>query len=318
MVLAGSRHLFKNCSLLLRHNLVTKTHKASNGARCRLPGGHRVTYLAIFSRSFASTKQESYFSAIGGDSDEPPPDLTPEQVLQMISVRGELSLIQSGSFFLKVTTILRTNEIVITECMGPVQKIECNQLASNHPIEDRVRVSTVQLSDSTSKSMMCGVFDGHGGGSCADVISRRLFHYIAVSLSANPKEYIKSKMEDSIVDLVNIPDPQKNKTPFYDDRAFLALRQVVADSEIDLLERFANKISDDPKESVAEKLRDAFLQCDNDLAEEIERYLSPGTPNLLLHFYYSLAVSGCCATVLLLHENKAYVANSGKQAIHGQ
>lgn len=32
-------------------------------------------------KSNFSSKQESYFSAIGGDSDDPPPELTPEQVI---------------------------------------------------------------------------------------------------------------------------------------------------------------------------------------------------------------------------------------------
>lgn len=36
--------------------------------------------MLLFTRLYSSGKQESYFSAIGGDSDKPPPDLTPEQV----------------------------------------------------------------------------------------------------------------------------------------------------------------------------------------------------------------------------------------------
>src|SRR6218665_3983059 len=73
-----------------------------------------------------------------------------------------------------------------------ITSVECNQLASNHPIEDRLRVSTLHLnevfgterqaSSKTDSCMAFGVFDGHNGGLCADVISKRLFNYITIAL----------------------------------------------------------------------------------------------------------------------------------------
>ena len=42
----------------------------------------RQSFANQICRCFSDKKQESYFSAIGGQSDEPPPDLTPQQVCQ--------------------------------------------------------------------------------------------------------------------------------------------------------------------------------------------------------------------------------------------
>lgn len=54
--------------------------------------------------------------------------------------------------------------------------------------------------------LLVGIFDGHGGGACAQVVAKRLFHYITACLlpdehlqkylsslkSSNPLELIKS------------------------------------------------------------------------------------------------------------------------------
>lgn len=214
---------------------------------------------------------------------------------------------------------MRRNEITINDSIKVVKKIECNQLASNHPIEDRLRVSKLNLSPSSgqAESMLVGVFDGHGGLSFAEVVSHRLFNYIALSLSSDPRSILaNNQFADTIIDLYSCPNPKQNKATLYDDKAFVTIRSVVRASETDFLKKYADKLVDKPLATIAEKLSDAFQQCDSDLSEEIERSLSPGTPNLLLHYYYSLAASGCCATVLLLHENMVYIANSGNTLAH--
>lgn len=62
---------------------------------------------------------------------------------------------------------------------------------------------------------------------------------------------------------------------------------------------------------IAEAIRRAFVQCDNDLSREIEESLKDCRSNILLHYYLSLAVSGACASVTVLHQNHLYVANTG-------
>lgn len=55
---------------------------------------------------------------------------------------------------------------------------DTNQLASNNPVEDR-RAEARCLQ---TTGLIFGVFDGHGGPACAEVVSRRLFEYVAASL----------------------------------------------------------------------------------------------------------------------------------------
>ena len=40
----------------------------------------RQSFIKQINRYFSDKKQESYFSAIGGETDEPPPDLSAQQV----------------------------------------------------------------------------------------------------------------------------------------------------------------------------------------------------------------------------------------------
>jgi len=72
LLLHKSANVFRSSSFT---NVASRRSK-----RCLLTRGGKATYLALITRSFAS-KQESYFSAIGGESDEPPPDLSAEQVI---------------------------------------------------------------------------------------------------------------------------------------------------------------------------------------------------------------------------------------------
>lgn len=244
-------------------------------------------------------KQESYFSAIGGESDEPPPDLSQQQV----------------------NTILRTNEMTIKSSVKQIKQIECNQLASNHPIEDRLRISRFNFkallamnrekscSDS-SDSIALAVFDGHGGGSCVDVISRRLFHYIALSLIPNIKTFNSNELQTFVQDLFHCPNPYHNITSLYEDRAAQFLKKSLLESENKALQKFVEDI--EPTDDISSAIEKAFLRCDSDLSQEIEHNLiSSSSSNILLHYYLSLAVSGCCVSLLFIHQNIAYIASTG-------
>jgi hypothetical protein len=58
---------------------------------CRLSNA-RSLYAIKLNRFYSSDKkQESYFSAIGGESDEPPPDLTPQQVKLKLIISLQIS-----------------------------------------------------------------------------------------------------------------------------------------------------------------------------------------------------------------------------------
>lgn len=252
--------------------------------------GLNLTFLLV--RGYCSGKQESYFSAIGATTDDPPADLTPVQV----------------------TAILRANEFGRRRVSPLVTSIECNQLASNRPIEDRMRVSRCEQSPVLDETLLLAVFDGHGGGTCAEVVSARLFNYIALALSSDPAALVNESHHNQrpyVRDVLFTPRPQ-TATP-YDQQSSDQIRSHISRNEAFFLSRFAQKLKQCKSVTVQEKVSQAFKQCDSDLSEEIKDNLTSVKSNLLKHFYLSLAVSGCCANVILIQESGIFVANSGKK-----
>uniref|UniRef100_A0AAJ7WZY8 [Pyruvate dehydrogenase [acetyl-transferring]]-phosphatase 1, mitochondrial n=1 Tax=Petromyzon marinus TaxID=7757 RepID=A0AAJ7WZY8_PETMA len=82
----------------------------------------------------------------------------------------------------QVDGILRTDEF---ECElerefrgGTVLSLHSNQLAANTPVEDRRTAATCLHTG----GLLVGVFDGHGGSTCAQAVSERLFGYVASAL----------------------------------------------------------------------------------------------------------------------------------------
>ena len=197
--------------------------------------------------------------------------------------------------------------------------MECNQLASNHPIEDRLRVARISRTDDLiEETLLMGVFDGHGGGACADVVSSRLFLYVTLALSPDPLALItQHSLPELVKDLCSSPKPELIHV--YDADASRRIRNHIGANELPFLKRYAEKLASSSFKSTAERIKDAFNQCDADLSGEIQENLSKGTSNLLVHFYLSMAVSGSCATVIILQDKTLYVANTGDcRAVMGE
>ncbi|XP_020295686.1 pyruvate dehydrogenase [acetyl-transferring]-phosphatase 1, mitochondrial isoform X2 [Pseudomyrmex gracilis] len=99
----------------------------------------------------------------------------------------------------EVTSVLQANEYTKEfSSTGSVKYYDSNQLASNNPIEDTRSEAQCLL----TKGILLGVFDGHGGGACAQVVSKRLFHYISACLLP-PKilqEYLTAVQSDKKLD----------------------------------------------------------------------------------------------------------------------
>lgn len=203
----------------------------------------------------------------------------------------------------KITEILRKNETSIAKkCLPPnIKSIECNQLASNKPIEDRLRVSSLILPGFKEPTLILGVFDGHGGGTTADLISRRLFNYIALSLYSEPdRPKISSykQLKEILVDLHVSPTPNEGPD--------------LANTEINSLSYHGDHLTDVDTKGIAAKLKKSFKRCDEDLSREIQYHLTnPESSTNTLHYYLSAAVSGCCAIVMVIHQGMGYLASTG-------
>lgn len=266
---------------------------------------------------------------------------------------------------------MSASEASIKHSVDQVRLIECNQLASNHPIEDRMRVArlnyeTIFLNSNSNnseheidgqslenfgngnskiitgrnravptgklRSLLCAVFDGHGGETCADLITSRLFAYIAVAiLSCNYSQqyqgeainaaYLEglstekfAKLKSKVIeDLCVRPQLQHSSSSVYDQEHWDVIKNHVAEEEQAHLVRFARTLNAHPVQGISEAIRRSFVQCDEDLSEEIERNLSVRKSNLLSHYYFSLAASGSCVSLLYLTDDCLYVASSGER-----
>lgn len=244
------------------------------------------------------------------------------QYCQIITRKANLSQTRPSTTLSrqKITEILSQNEVnivppkvILPSC---IRSIECNQLASNDPIEDRVRVSSLMLPGDTEPTLIVGVFDGHGGGTTADLVSSRLFKYIAVSLT----QELSVKLDDlkdldgMLYDIHCSPDIRDRLSALHDFIPNIRASESVS------LGAFKQKYeSHEKKRCIASALKSAFKQCDDDLSTEIQSFLDkPGDPRSS-NFYRMAAISGCCAIVMVLHRGVGYVASAGDcRAVLGQ
>ncbi|KAF7491938.1 [Pyruvate dehydrogenase [acetyl-transferring]]-phosphatase 1 [Sarcoptes scabiei] len=345
---------------------VDKSHRILNFDRST------IALRNVSSSFFRDPKRiESYFSAIGGQSDDPPPDLTPEQVTsilrtneslilnRMMAIEQEIFLqnfsdviqsknaLKNKKFEKFRTKNLTTNDSIdlrnTDSCRSIehlwISQIESNQLASNHPTEDRIRITSVNLDtksddeqiESKNQVLLLGVFDGHGGGFCADIVSRRLYHYIIVALKAMR---IRSKSSQDYFEdcetlrkwlFENVKDLEKSPSIFYhaitnlyEEVVVERMREQIEKFEFNfLMEFFKDEIEtpideeSDQTKRIDSLIKRAFLRCDNDLSIEIESNLMSNNSKAWSHYYYSLAVSGCCTALVLVIDDHFYIASAG-------
>lgn len=195
----------------------------------------------------------------------------------------------------EVTTILRKNEFNKEFTTGPVKSYDSNQLASNNPIEDTRSEALCKM----TPGMLMGVYDGHGGPACAQVVSKRLLSYIAAALL--PANTLKQHMEDgspqSLLDTFN------DKADIVEDLKPKYLNSYKEYLE-HLLKKGPSEISD-----VKSAFEDAILKLDSDLSNEViyaydnESFIHPKT--------LSVALSGAVACVCHVDGPHLHVANVG-------
>ncbi|KAK2726475.1 pyruvate dehydrogenase [acetyl-transferring]-phosphatase 1, mitochondrial-like isoform X2 [Artemia franciscana] len=226
----------------------------------------------------------------------------------------------------QATEILRANEVsrILTR-PGAVKTVEWNQLGSNTPIEDTLAVAHCK----PSKGMLFGVFDGHGGPSCAQVLAKRIFPYIATALTHSRKlrsffsqEHSKDIRNEFLEDVADTVD----LVPELHELYTLSLLKYVAEKRKDdstLLEAIEfdgtsvvnSTIGGDEINDIAASLEEAFLRLDDDLSKEA--LASRKDQNVALATM-TVAMSGAVSSVAHVHNNILSVANVGDcQAVLG-
>ncbi|XP_058790534.1 pyruvate dehydrogenase [acetyl-transferring]-phosphatase 1, mitochondrial [Phymastichus coffea] len=196
----------------------------------------------------------------------------------------------------EVTDILQTNEFT-KEFTGPnsVKSYDSNQLASNNPIEDTRAEARCLLTN----GFLMGVFDGHGGSACAQVVSKRLLNYIAAYLL--PPNMLQTFLQSVI------SGKNSQLLESFNDKAKLVneLNEIYQKSFIqflkDLAENNANK-----EFQMEAAIENAFLRLDNDISDEALNSTKSNVTRLL-----SVAMSGAVAAVAHIDGPHLHVASAG-------
>jgi pyruvate dehydrogenase phosphatase len=100
----------------------------------------------------------------------------------------------------QISDIFSKLEIEKTPSVKSVARIDLNSVPSNNPGED------YHSENEFDKGLILGIYDGHGGKECADLISKILATYVADNLSKSKnelseKENIKQAMKDAFLQL---------------------------------------------------------------------------------------------------------------------
>ncbi|KAG5323280.1 PDP1 phosphatase, partial [Acromyrmex heyeri] len=197
----------------------------------------------------------------------------------------------------EVTNVLQANEYTKEfSGTGSIKYYDSNQLASNNPIEDTRSEAQCLL----TKGVLLGVFDGHGGSACAQVVSKRLFHYISACLLPSKllEQYSNSISTDKKINLLET---------FNDKIEFVAeIRDLYQTSFLNFIKDLIQ--SDTRKEFQMEKaLENAFLRLDNDLSNEALLQLNKKDAAKTL----AVAMSGTVAAVAHIDGPHLHVASVG-------
>ncbi|XP_067158581.1 pyruvate dehydrogenase [acetyl-transferring]-phosphatase 2, mitochondrial [Apteryx mantelli] len=180
-----------------------------------------------------------------------------------------------------------------------VLRFESNQLASNTPIEDRRSAATCLQ----TKGMMFGVFDGHAGSACAQAVSERLLHYIAVSLmSRQTLEEIELAVECMKPVL---PILQWHKHP--NDVEYREITSQYFEN-LRVYWQHLLDLDTEPGFSLEEAMICAFKRLDSDISLEVQ---APQENELMRSIALQVAFSGATACVAHIDGVHLHVANAG-------
>ena len=186
-----------------------------------------------------------------------------------------------------------------------VQSFMSNQVASNNPLEDRRGAATCKLTN----AMMFGVFDGHHGPACAQVISERLFNYIAAEvLPYDILEHANRMFSTgNLTELVDFYEHPNDYISHDQQQLFKnSLAQYLKDNiSIDFQGEY----------DLTNILMIAFDRLDKDLTTEALKTTNGDFNDEGLHRVFS----GACACIAYVEGDNLYVANAGDcQAVLGE
>lgn len=205
----------------------------------------------------------------------------------------------------EVTKMLRANEFTQKELpnFGPVKSFDTNTLESNSPIED----SHAEAYFNHNGGLLFGIFDGHGGWACGQVVAKRLFHYISAALLP-PQELTNHLNAITSNDEVN---PYRHLIRPFNDRNELVedLKKIYSQSYEEYVRNLQKKhTNNDIMQDVEQILIDSFLSLDNDMSSEAQIMTPEDKINMKT---MTVALSGCVAAAAYIDGPHLSVAGTG-------
>ncbi|XP_043659835.1 pyruvate dehydrogenase [acetyl-transferring]-phosphatase 1, mitochondrial isoform X1 [Drosophila teissieri] len=187
-----------------------------------------------------------------------------------------------------VNLVLRENEFVYNFPVdGVIRSYETNQLGSNSPCED----SRTEASLLHRNGFICGIFDGHAGAACGQVVSKRLLRY--VSAATLPRQVLQEQMKQGA-------DSQSFLKCHNDNVDFVS--EIKPIYEASFL-KYIKQLTETPQRDVSSELINAFLQLDNGLSQEALASSDVRT--------MSVALSGAVACLVHIEGLQMHVASTG-------
>lgn len=215
------------------------------------------------------------------------PEVSPAEAKRIFSEREQLIDFRS------MKTLAKHNFIS--------KHVHSNLLPSNSPTEDR-RATCLSHSGS-SYSLMCGVFDGHAGPNCAQLLSERLFYYLHFATLPN------SEIEKMLERYYNKRPLPSNPNFFRTQKEpSLSIKYHQSQLFLENLMSFGERlISEEANRVTEESIYHAATQLDADLLKEA--LMEGSCPNTV-----RAAISGAVACWTFISQNHLYVANTGDAA----
>ncbi|XP_069166526.1 pyruvate dehydrogenase [acetyl-transferring]-phosphatase 1, mitochondrial isoform X2 [Procambarus clarkii] len=176
-----------------------------------------------------------------------------------------------------------------------IDSVDSNQLESNSPIEDKLAVARCLH----TTGYLFGVFDGHGGPECSQVVAKRLFDYVAASLlpRAELRRLVSEWKAGCRVPLTMV---------YNDSSHFVSeLQEIYEASLLSYCDTLLTSVTQDF--SMEDALIGSFIQLDNDLGHEVVKNQNSPVLEPLLR----VALSGSVACVAHVDGPHLHVANTG-------
>lgn len=222
----------------------------------------------------------------------------------------------------EVSAILRANEYTSEEISvdgnGPVKAFDINTLRSNDPVEDSHNEVIVRPPGSNEKSdpttLLFGVFDGHGGAACGQVVGKRLLQYVAAGLLSY--EDLTRHLQLLEVEKYAAAGGHQLVQTFHDPFELVQdLKEIYRRSYIEYVRDIhRSRIETDSEvvgSSVSERLVAAFNALDNDMSNEALAWTSSGNGSERNSKTLTVAMSGSVAVVAHIDGPMLHVASTG-------